>query len=139
MHRQALLRLLFFIAGALFLVLAVLAIVLPVVPTTPFLLLAVACFARTSRRFHDWLVSRPFVSKIVHDWNTHRSVPRRTKLAIYAMLALSLSISFIFFVKDRLGRTLLVLVALLTVALVSRIPTRAEPRDAEPAPPERAH
>jgi hypothetical protein len=132
-----LLRLLLLIAGTLFLALAALAIVLPVVPATPFLLLAAACFARASKRFHDWLVTRPIIGKLLHDWHTHRSVPRRTKLAVYAMIAVSLSITFIFVVKDRLGRSLLVLVALLSVGLISRVPTRGEPREAG-VPPEKA-
>lgn len=70
--------------------LAVLGVFLPVLPATPFVLLAAACFARGSERFHDWLMSHPRLGPIVHDWQRHRSIPLRAKILAIAMMWISL-------------------------------------------------
>jgi uncharacterized membrane protein YbaN (DUF454 family) len=70
-------------------------IVLPLVPTTPFLLLAAFAFARSSPRLHDWLLAHPRLGPPINDWRTHRAISRRAKgLAVGAMAAaLGLSIA----------------------------------------------
>lgn len=78
------------IAGSCSLVLAVLGLFLPVLPTTPFLLLTAACWARASPRLHHWLLSHPRFGPLLDQWQRHRSLPRRAKRAAIAMLSLSL-------------------------------------------------
>ncbi len=68
-------------------------IVLPLVPTTPFLLLAAFCFARSSPRVHDWLVSHPRFGPSIRDWREHGAIGRRAKIAALAALAAALSVS----------------------------------------------
>ncbi len=63
-------------------------VVLPLVPTTPFLLLAAFAFARSSDRLHAWLVNHPRLGPPITDWQDHGAISRRAKiLAVVVMLA----------------------------------------------------
>jgi len=72
-------RLLFLLAGWLSLGLGILGIPLPLLPTTPFLLLAAVCFARGSQRWHQWLLQHPTFGPPIVAWQRHRAIPRRVK------------------------------------------------------------
>lgn len=75
-------------AGSVALGLGVAGIVLPLLPTTPFVLLAAFCFSRGSARVERWLVEHARFGPMVRDWRTRRAVPRRAKqLAVLMMSA----------------------------------------------------
>jgi uncharacterized membrane protein YbaN (DUF454 family) len=84
--------------GFLFVGLAALGAVLPVLPTTPFLLVAAACFARSSPRFYEWLLSNPTFGPLIREWRERRSIPRRAKLAAIVLIALVGGTSVAFFI-----------------------------------------
>lgn len=72
-------RLLWLAAGAVSLVTGIVGIFLPLLPTTPFVLLAGYCFARSSTRCERWLLTHPRFGPIIADWRTNRAVPLRAK------------------------------------------------------------
>lgn len=83
-----LLRRLWLTAGLTATGLGLAGIVLPLVPTTPFLLLAAFAFARSSPRLHDWLLAHPRLGPPINDWRTHRAISRRARFwAVMAMAA----------------------------------------------------
>ena len=79
-HQLLWVRLAFAALGTLFLMLGIIGIFMPILPTTPFLLLATACYARSSRRFYNWLMNHPAFGPLIVEWRTYRSIPWRVKL-----------------------------------------------------------
>jgi uncharacterized membrane protein YbaN (DUF454 family) len=123
-HSSPTVRVALVLIGSGFVALGVAGIFLPVLPTTPFLLLAAACYARASHRFYNWLLNNRWLGPTILEWQRYRSIRYRTKLLAIGMMAVSLTSSIVFFVKD--GRLQLAL-ALLGIALavyMYRIPSR---------------
>ena len=82
-------RLLLWLLGAISLALGLIGLFLPVLPTTPFVLLAAACWARASPRLHHWLRTHPRFGAQVRAWDEHGAIPRRGKWLSLVMMALS--------------------------------------------------
>lgn len=81
-------RALWLATGGLFLGLGLLGVVLPVLPTTPFLLLAAGCFAKSSSRLHGWLVGHPVFGPPIRNWEENGAISRPAKrLAVGSMAA----------------------------------------------------
>jgi uncharacterized membrane protein YbaN (DUF454 family) len=83
------LRPLWLAGGVLALLLGVAGVVLPLLPTTPFVLLAAFCLARGSPRWERWLLAHPRWGPLVHDWREHRAVPLAAKRLATVMMAAS--------------------------------------------------
>lgn len=85
------------LAGALCLLLALIGVVLPLLPTTPFVILAAACFARSSPRLHAWLLHHRLFGPVLQNWETKRCIPRRIRwLALTMMIGMGgMSIAFL--------------------------------------------
>ncbi len=77
------------ICGVVCLAAGLLGIVLPLLPTTPFVLLAAYCFSRGSARYEQWLLTHPRFGPIVRDWQTRRAVPLRAKQVASVMMGVS--------------------------------------------------
>ena len=75
--------------GWLVLLLGIIGIFLPLLPTTPFVLLAAFCFSRGSERWERWLVQHPRFGPMVQNWRAHRAVPLRAKQFATVMMTLS--------------------------------------------------
>ncbi len=90
-RRQRMLNLILKAAGLLFVGLGLAGVLLPLLPTTPFLLLAAGCFARSSPAFHDWLLSHRLFGPYIRDWDRDRSIPLSAKVTAVTMMAASLT------------------------------------------------
>jgi uncharacterized protein len=102
---------------------AMVGVVVPGLPTFPFLLLAAWAAARGSRRLHDWLHAHPRFGRSLADWERKRAIARRSKAGAIGLLAVSWLIMY-----WRVGSAwLLAALALLFVVVGTYIATRAEP------------
>ena len=97
-HDSPAVRLLFVALGSLFVLLGIAGAFLPVLPTTPFMLLAAGCYARASTRFYNRLLNNSAFGPTIIEWRRHRSLPWRVKLTAIVMMVATMSISIIFFV-----------------------------------------
>jgi uncharacterized membrane protein YbaN (DUF454 family) len=83
----------FFLLGWLFFGVGAVGAVLPVLPTTPFMILALWAFARSSKRFHDWLYTHRIFGPPLRRWSEHRVIPTHAKAA--AVIAMSASLIYL--------------------------------------------
>lgn len=83
-------KIFYIIFGTLSLVLGIIGIFLPVLPTTPLLLLTAFCYYRGSSRMYDWLMSHPKLGPYIRNFRENRMIPRRVKVYILTMLWASL-------------------------------------------------
>ncbi len=87
--KNGLIRSLFFVLGCFFVLLALIGIPLPWLPTTPFLLLATGCFARSSPKFHHWLINHKTFGSLIVNWQERRVIPKRAKYLAWTMMTAS--------------------------------------------------
>ncbi|HMM75469.1 MAG TPA: YbaN family protein [Gammaproteobacteria bacterium] len=124
-HHRREIRLILLLCGFTSVALGIAGIFLPLLPTTPFMLLAAACFARSSERFHAWLLAHPLLGSTVREWEEHRSVRRRTKWIAILTMAVTLAVSTVFFVPYRPAQVALALFGLVLAVYLWRLPSRA--------------
>ncbi|EKI4487999.1 YbaN family protein [Staphylococcus pseudintermedius] len=109
--------------GGIFTLLGFAGAVLPLLPTTPFLLVAVLCFAKSSDRFHDWLIQTKVYQAYVEDLRKHRGYTMKKKIQL--LISLYIVVGFSIWMVDvtmiRLG--LLVMVVIQTVVLFTWVKT----------------
>lgn len=76
--------------GIIALILGIIGILLPGMPTTPFIILASWCFARSSPRFHHYLLNHKYFGKALREWENHRRISRKAKWLSSSMMCVSI-------------------------------------------------
>ncbi len=110
--------------GTIFLALAVVGIVVPVLPTTPFLLLAAACYARASERLYAWLLGQRTLGPIIERWRRSGSMAPGVKRRAQTVVVVTFAVSIVL-VGDLVLRVGLAAFGAVLLALLARIPTDA--------------
>src|SRR5688500_14315866 len=88
-------RAVYLVVGCLFVVVAAVGVFVPLLPTTPFLLLASSCFLRSSPRLQERLARSRWFGPAIRDWNEHRAVRRSVKFLAAAAVIIALSLMFV--------------------------------------------
>ncbi len=110
--------------GTVFLVIGAIGIVVPVMPTTPFLLLATACYVRSSKRFRDWLLNNRVLGAYARDYLSGEARPVSAKIATLILLWAAVGVSIFIAVDDMWLRVLLLVIAAGVTAHILTICTR---------------
>lgn len=126
--RSGLARWLLLVAGVLATLLGAAGAFLPLLPTTPFLLLAAACFARSSPAFHRRLLANRVFGPYLAQWRREHTIPRDAKRKAYGLVVVSFAIS-IALVDAVWLRGVLVVLGVLLLVLLLRLPTTPRLRD----------
>lgn len=114
--------------GSLAVGLGVAGIFLPLLPTTPFLLLAAVCYANSSERFYHWLLHHRWFGSYIRNYREGRGIPLISKVVALALLWLTIGASAIFVVPVLIGKIVLVAIAIgVTIHLLSVKTFKEEP------------
>jgi hypothetical protein len=103
---------------------AVVGFFVPILPTVPLLLLAAACFARSSERFHNWLLGHPSLGPMIRDYSDGQGVPLRAKIIAISALWISISISALFLIPLFWVKVFLIAIGLGVTVYLLRLPMR---------------
>ena len=114
----------FLVGGVACIALGMAGLVLPVLPTTPFILLAALCFARASPKLHRWLLGSRTFGPMIHEWQRHRAIPWRTKLTAIALMSVTMAASIVLFVRPWPLQLALSVLGLILAIWLYRIPSR---------------
>lgn len=118
-------RIFYLILGWFSLITGVIGIFLPLLPTTPLVLLAAWCFSKSSERFHSWLINHKFFGPIVLDWQSSDGIPRKSRNRAIIFMWAGMAVSI--FLVHRFWATVgLVTIGLCVSTYLMRMPLRTE-------------
>ena len=118
-----LVRYVLLVAGSIFLVLGTLGIFLPVLPTTPFLLLTAACYARGSIRIYNWLMNNRYFGAYIRSWREEKRIPLRIKIFAITMIVLTIGSSIVFVIPILAAKILTGLIGATVIIYIARFPS----------------
>jgi len=116
-------RVIYLVIGTLALFLGALGIFLPVLPTTPFVILAAACYLRSSKRMHAWILQSRLFGETIENFQAGRGLKRDTKIRALVLMWATISISAFFFVDQLIFRGAMFIVAAGVTVYLLRLPT----------------
>lgn len=95
MEMRSLKKYLYIVVGSISLALGVIGIFIPVLPTTPFLLLSSYCYLRGSKRMYHWLMNHKILGAYIYSYLTYKAIPKKTKISAIIFLWSSLILSMV--------------------------------------------
>ena len=111
-------------AGTLSLALGILGVFIPLLPTTPFLLLSAACYARGSERFYRWLTGHRHLGRYISDYREGRGIPLGTKVSAIVLLWSSIVYAVVAITDGVVVEALLLIIAGGVTTHLLSLPTR---------------
>ena len=118
-----LIRPILIILGTIFLVIGIIGILIPLLPTTPFLLLTAACYARGSNRFYNWLLCNKFFGNYIKNYREGRGIALSVKVISLSLLWATILFSALFVVSTLLIQVILIIIAIAVTMHILSIKT----------------
>lgn len=116
-------RIIFIVFGTLFLIIGAIGVFIPVLPTTPFLLLAAACYLRGSERLHRWMINNSVFGEFIRNYMEGRGIRPGQKIFTIMFLWLMIIFSIFYVVDSFLLRILMFLIAMAVSVHIIMLPT----------------
>jgi uncharacterized membrane protein YbaN (DUF454 family) len=116
-------RAFFVVVGSIFLCLGAIGIVVPILPTTPFLLLSAACYYRGSERLHRWMLNNRWFGSYIKNYKEGKGIQLRVKAYIITFLWITIGYSVFFVVGILIVQIILFIVAVAVSVYVLKLPT----------------
>lgn len=113
-------RVLLILVGWISIVLATFGLLLPLLPTTPFLLLAAWCFSRSSPRFHHWLLYKSWFGQYIRHWQQHKALPKGVKIKLIVIIIFTFLFS-LWLIEGWWIRGGLLIILVLLLGYISRL------------------
>jgi len=120
---QKIVRTLWLIAGTICVVLGAIGIVLPILPTTPFLLAAAACYYKSSPRMHRWLLNNKWFGEYIRNYQEGKGLTIKTKITALSMLWITIGVSTVFMLNRLLPEQLVLPMQLIMIAVAIAVST----------------
>jgi uncharacterized protein len=122
--KHRIVRALLIVAGTFSLALGAIGLFLPILPTTPFLLLSAACYMRSSERLHDWLINNRWFGEYIKNYQSGKGIPMKTKIIALSVMWMAIIYSTCFVVDEIMVAqiALLLIAAGVSIHLI-RLPT----------------
>jgi uncharacterized membrane protein YbaN (DUF454 family) len=111
------------VAGTISLIIGTIGIVIPVLPTTPFLLIATACYLRGSERLHNWMLNNRVIGDFIKNYNEGKGISTKHKIFTITFLWFTIMISTLFFVSLLYLRIVLIIIAIIVTTHIFTLPT----------------
>lgn len=128
LKKKRFIRGLLIVAGTICLALGAIGLVLPILPTTPFLLLSAACYMRSSERLHKWLINNRWFGEYIRNYQSGKGIPLKTKIIALSFLWLAILYSTLFIVDEIIFAQIALLIIAAGVSLhLIRLPTFKKP------------
>lgn len=132
-------RTLWFIAGTICVVLGAVGMVLPLLPTTPFLLAAAACYYKSSEKMHRWLLNNKWFGEYIRNYTEGKGLTKKTKITALTLLWATIGFSTIFMLNRLLPAQLVLPMQIIMIAVaiavslhILRLPTFRKPKENAP-------
>jgi uncharacterized membrane protein YbaN (DUF454 family) len=120
---RKIIRILLIIAGTISVALGIIGIFLPLLPTTPFLLLAATCYAHSSKRFLKWLLTNRWFGNYIKNYREGKGIRFKIKVIVLTLMWLTTLSSAVFFIPIWYVKILLVLIAGVVTWHIAKVPT----------------
>ena len=112
------------IAGSVFVLLGAFGVILPGLPTTPFLILAAACYIRSSQRLYDWLIANKTFGPYLRDYREGKGIPKRAKKIALVMMTIFVGYAVLFALDDLFVRIVVLILGMIGFFYVAyRVPS----------------
>ncbi|MCX7945238.1 MAG: YbaN family protein [Deltaproteobacteria bacterium] len=117
-------KILYLTVGFISLCLGIIGIFLPILPTTPFLLLSGFCFAKSSDKMHNWLMTNRYFGRYISDYRSGLGIPLKIKIYSISLLWITILSSSIFFIANIALKIFLIVIAIIVTIHIVSVKTR---------------